>query len=181
MAQGDGAQDAGNSPSHPVARFFHLVFKIVALVWLPLVQLSPYGFTGNFVGLLILLCADFWVVKNVTGRLLVGLRWWNDVSEDGQEDGWRFESLQEGQRGVNGTDKIVFWAGLVGNVVLWTLYGLYVVISLKWKWLLVVAMALLLGAANLWGYFRCSREAKKAVSDFAQNAMNTTLQAALKV
>lgn len=35
-----------------------------------------------------------WQVKNVTGRLLVGLRWWNDGnSENG--DAWRFESLAE--------------------------------------------------------------------------------------
>jgi len=22
-------------------------------------------------------CLDFWVVKNITGRLLIGLRWWS--------------------------------------------------------------------------------------------------------
>jgi hypothetical protein len=27
----------------------------------------------------LLLAFDFWTVKNVTGRLLVGLRWWNEV------------------------------------------------------------------------------------------------------
>lgn len=27
---------------------------------------------------------DFWVVKNVTGRLLVGLRWWSDFTDDGK-------------------------------------------------------------------------------------------------
>jgi hypothetical protein len=33
-------------------------------------------------------------VKNVTGRLLVGLRWWNEGnSETG--NAWRFESLAE--------------------------------------------------------------------------------------
>ena len=26
---------------------------------------------------------DFWVVKNVTGRLLVGLRWWSGYDEKG--------------------------------------------------------------------------------------------------
>jgi hypothetical protein len=23
---------------------------------------------------------DFWIVKNITGRLLVGLRWWSDFT-----------------------------------------------------------------------------------------------------
>jgi hypothetical protein len=36
-------------------------------------------------------------VKNVTGRLLVGLRWWNEGnSETG--NAWRFESLAEVRR-----------------------------------------------------------------------------------
>jgi len=38
----------------------------------------------------LLLSADFWVVKNVSGRRLVGLRWWSNVAEDG-ETKWVFE------------------------------------------------------------------------------------------
>lgn len=37
------------------------------------------------------LSMDFWTVKNVTGRLMVGLRWWNYVDEDGVSH-WVFES-----------------------------------------------------------------------------------------
>lgn len=32
-------------------------------------------------------------VKNVSGRLLVGLRYWNEVTDEGSN--WRFESLEE--------------------------------------------------------------------------------------
>ena len=28
---------------------------------------------------------DFWTVKNVTGRILVGLRWWSEVDDSGTE------------------------------------------------------------------------------------------------
>ena len=38
---------------------------------------------------------DFWTVKNISGRFLVGLRWWNEVQEDGSEK-WIFESAHEG-------------------------------------------------------------------------------------
>jgi len=31
----------------------------------------------TFICVLLLSSFDFWTVKNVTGRLLVGLRWWN--------------------------------------------------------------------------------------------------------
>ena len=32
-------------------------------------------------------------MKNVSGRLLVGLRYWNEVTDEGSN--WRFESLEE--------------------------------------------------------------------------------------
>lgn len=53
-------------------------------------------FTSNvvlvFVLCVILLAFDFWTVKNVTGRLLVGLRWESHVREDGTSE-WIFESI----------------------------------------------------------------------------------------
>ena len=51
------------------------------------------SFVTNFVLVVVLLMLDFWTTKNVTGRLLVGLRWWNEVTEEGSN--WRFETLEE--------------------------------------------------------------------------------------
>ena len=48
----------------------------------------------QFVSCIILLAFDFWTVKNITGRLLVGLRWWSYVQENGQSE-WVFESLED--------------------------------------------------------------------------------------
>lgn len=39
----------------------------------------------------LLLIFDFWVVKNISGRILVGLRWWNIVKEDKTNE-WVYES-----------------------------------------------------------------------------------------
>ncbi|GMH36515.1 hypothetical protein BSKO_04383 [Bryopsis sp. KO-2023] len=173
-----GAPAAGG---HPAARVFHLLFKGTAALFYILGGLLPWkkSFTIQFTILLLLLVLDFWTVKNVTGRLLVGLRWWNDVSENGE--GWRFEALGEGQRAVNSIDKWWFWVGLAANVAIWLLFGFFTL--LRWDWLLVCVLALVLGVANLYGYFKCSREAKKMLSDYAQNAtrsaLNSTLQAAI--
>lgn len=49
------------------------------------------SFITSFVFVVLLLSADFWTVKNITGRLLVGLRWWNYVDDDGVSH-WVFES-----------------------------------------------------------------------------------------
>ena len=48
-------------------------------------------FVELFITVILLLAFDFWTVKNVTGRLMVGLRWWNRVKEDGSSE-WVFES-----------------------------------------------------------------------------------------
>ena len=39
------------------------------------------------------LCCDFWTVKNVSGRLLVGLRWWNYIDDQGTSH-WMFEQAK---------------------------------------------------------------------------------------
>lgn len=96
---------------HPTARFFHLIFKSAAMIYFIFCTwIFTEDFVINFIVILVLMSCDFWVVKNITGRLLVGLRWWNDVSDDGG-DGWRFESLEEGQREIGKGDKYVFWLG----------------------------------------------------------------------
>lgn len=72
-------------------------------------------------------------VKNVTGRLLVGLRWWNDASA-GADGGtaWRFEALAEGQRAVNPAERRWFWGVLIAAPVLWALSALSAFFGLDW-------------------------------------------------
>lgn len=60
---------------HPLAVFFHLIFRILSIVTYLLCGLFNIGFIVSFVIIIILLSVDFWTVKNITGRLLVGLRW----------------------------------------------------------------------------------------------------------
>jgi len=45
----------------------------------------------SFVMIILFTAFDFWVVKNITGRLLVGLKWYSECKEDGSEV-WLFES-----------------------------------------------------------------------------------------
>lgn len=37
----------------------------------------------TFIVVVVMAALDFWVVKNVTGRLLVGLRWWSHYDDKG--------------------------------------------------------------------------------------------------
>ena len=52
------------------------------------------SFVIIFVITVLLGALDFWVVKNVSGRILVGLRWWNEINDEG-ESVWRFECLDQ--------------------------------------------------------------------------------------
>ena len=61
------------------------------MVYILLTSLIDGHFIELFLTVVLLLAFDFWTVKNVTGRLMVGLRWWNKVDEDGTSS-WQFES-----------------------------------------------------------------------------------------
>ena len=79
---------------HPIAAFFHVFFRASALVvYVLLCSVISGHFVELFLVIVLLLAFDFWTVKNVSGRLMVGLRWWNKVDEDGTST-WMFESRQ---------------------------------------------------------------------------------------
>lgn len=58
---------------------------------------------------MLLLAADFYYLKNIAGRRLVGLRWWNEVNTATGDSHWVFESQdRSGDSGgpvQNATDK----------------------------------------------------------------------------
>ena len=63
----------------------------------------------SFIIVLLLSCADFWIVKNLTGRYLVGMRWWTEIKDDGKEV-WSYESAPADYQ-PNGIDSTFFWFG----------------------------------------------------------------------
>jgi hypothetical protein len=114
-------------------------------------------------------------VKNVSGRLLVGLRWWNEVSESGGSE-WRFETLQEGQRAVDKKDSFVFWAVLYVIPALWVVLGVVAVLKLNFDYLLLVVIAILLSSANLTGYLKCSKAQRAQIKGMASGLFASGLR-----
>ena len=82
------------SSSHPFLCIFTIIFKIGAIVSFIILDLIVDQEEIAYLVVIILGAMDFWLVKNISGRLLVGLRWWNEVKEDGSEV-WIFESKNE--------------------------------------------------------------------------------------
>lgn len=71
-----------------------IILQAAALAFYILSALFVDNFVIIFVVTVFLSALDFWVVKNVSGRILVGLRWWNEINDLG-ESIWRFECLDQ--------------------------------------------------------------------------------------
>ena len=77
--------------AQPGVCIMHFAFKVAAMTCYMLMNLFVKNLILTYIVVLILIIMDFWTVKNVTGRKLVGLRWWSEIKEDGKEE-WKFES-----------------------------------------------------------------------------------------
>lgn len=155
--------------SHPNVMISHIIFKGAAIV-----LYTPIGkilFPTNelkiprMVSIIMLVALDFWVVKNITGRFLVGLRWWNKV--EGETTTWIFESAED--KVLNRFDKNIFWFVLMATPLIWISFLALSLFNLQFEWMMVLLMAIALSGSNVYGYFRCSREQKAQFQQMMQN------------
>ncbi|KAK2893782.1 Golgi apparatus membrane protein TVP23 homolog B [Channa argus] len=154
---------------HPLVSFFHLFFRTSAILVYLLCDIFSSSFIACMVTIILLLSCDFWTVKNLSGRLLVGLRWWNQVDEDGKSH-WVFESKKTHSVDTNSTaESRIFWLGLIVCPILWIIFVFSTIFSFKIKWLAVVIMGLVLQWANLYGYVRCKVGGKSNLRNMATN------------
>lgn len=145
--------------SHPTALLFHFGFRTAALlVYLLASLLLGSSFVFTVVLTVVLLALDFWTVKNITGRLLVGRRWWSSMAADGSSL-WTFEARPAPWR-PNPADSRLFWGSLYLYTAMWVGLALVAMLRFNFSWLLVVAFALTLNGTNLVGYIKCDREAQ---------------------
>ncbi|XP_068119843.1 Golgi apparatus membrane protein TVP23 homolog B-like [Hyperolius riggenbachi] len=159
---------------HPLASFFHLFFRVSAILVYLLCDLISGSFIACMVTIILLLSCDFWAVKNITGRLLVGLRWWNQVDDDGKSH-WVYESRKAGS-GKNVTsdaESRIFWLGLITCPIIWVIFAFTALFSLKIKWLAVVIMGVSLQGANLYGYIKCKVGTRKNLTSIATNYLGS--------
>lgn len=91
-------------------------------------------------------CLDFWITKNVTGRYLIGLRWWsasdissdedlddNDENDENEKEGWYFESFPYD---VSNSilDVNIFWFSQCGAAIFWSIFLVLKVLGLSMFW-----------------------------------------------
>ncbi|WZZ79867.1 hypothetical protein YC2023_100439 [Brassica napus] len=212
--------------ANPKTCLFHVLFKGAALAFYILSALFFNSFVIIFVVTVLLAALDFWVVKNVSGRILVGLRWWNEINDLG-ESVWKFESLdQESLARMNKKDSWLFWwtlylavsivpiyaylpmslslfthrnfsggvevrigknehdpndeANVLQTAAAWLVLGIFSLIRFQADYLLVVGVCLSLNAANIIGFTKCKKDAKKQFQQFASQTIASRFQSTVQ-
>lgn len=79
-----------------------------------------------------------------------------------------FQGVQQNR--INVTEARIFWLALILCPLLWSVFFVVALFGLKFKWLLLVCIAIVLNAANLYGYVKCKmgndKNISAATSDF---------------
>ena len=149
--------------ANPGIVLFTLLFKTLAVVSFLILGIFGISDALVFIIVVILNAFDFWFVKNVSGRILVGLRWWNEVKDDGTEV-WIFESDHE--KRATSIDTTLFWTSLYAAPCFWGVFLVIELIGLSLMWFLVCLISFVLTFSNTVGYYKCSGEQKKKISNF---------------
>lgn len=97
-----------------------------------------------FILTILLLSLDFYTLKNIAGRRLAGLRWWNEVDASTGNTRLVFESADAAVRNANATDRRFFWLALYAQPLLWVVMALVSIVKLHFVWLSLVGESLLL-------------------------------------
>lgn len=153
--------------NHPILCVVTICFKLSALVSFILLDLFLSSTALVYLVVILIASFDFWTTKNVSGRLLVGLRWWNEVREDGQEV-WIFESKNEIKDG--NADTRVFWTCLWTAPIVWAVLVIWDLIRLKFVWAIIASVCFIFAAVNWYGFFKCSKQQQENATKFGTKA-----------
>jgi hypothetical protein len=87
---------------------------------------------STFIAVTVSGAIDFWIVKNLTGRMLIKLRWWTETDEEGHEQ-WIYE-CSEKEETLNPTDKQIFWWSQSIYTLFWGVLLIVNAISISFFW-----------------------------------------------
>ncbi|GJC87034.1 Golgi apparatus membrane protein TVP23 [Colletotrichum tofieldiae] len=143
--------------SHPITLLTFLSFRISSVLVYFLGLWIIRSMIMIFIITILLLAADFYYLKNIAGRRLVGLRWWNEVDAQTGDSQWVFESSEPGTKTINPTDSRFFWLALYTQPILWVLLAIFALVRLQFLWLPLVVIALVLTIMNAMAFSRCDK------------------------
>ena len=150
--------------AHPFICLFTLLFKITSIIFF----LIGFGIKFSVIYLITVIfgAIDFWITKNLSGRYLVGLRWWNEINEK-REEIWIFESKNEKKE--TNSDTIIFWVSLYVYPLIWLIISFFKMLNIltgNGGEFVVSVINLVFAMTNLYGYFKCSKEQQNKIKSF---------------
>ncbi|WVN89157.1 uncharacterized protein L203_104373 [Cryptococcus depauperatus CBS 7841] len=154
----ESAEEGGIS-SHPVALAILYLFRSAAIAVYVLCGLFTDNYVLSTVLVVVLLSLDFWNTRNVAGRTLVGLRYWNEVDDEG-ESAWVFES-RDPSRPANPIDAKMFWIALYVYPLGWLALFIISILKFNISFLPIVFLALVFNFSNLLGFTYADRDAQR--------------------
>ncbi|KIM67141.1 hypothetical protein SCLCIDRAFT_14259 [Scleroderma citrinum Foug A] len=143
--------------AHPAVLFCLYVFRVAAIAVYILCGLFTDNYVLSTVVVVVLLAMDFWNCRNVAGRRLVGLRFWNQIDEDG-ESYWVFES-RDPSRPANPVDSK--WIAIYAFPLCWLLLFVISIVRFNLSFIPIVILALVFNITNAVGFTYADRDAKK--------------------
>ncbi|KAK5084267.1 Golgi apparatus membrane protein tvp23 [Lithohypha guttulata] len=156
--------------AHPITLLCFLGFRIGSLLLYLFGILFIRSFILVFIFTLLLLSIDFYYLKNIAGRRLVGLRWWNEVNTTTGDSKWVFESAAA-ERQPNPTDKRFFWLSMYVVPACWVGLAILAILRLQnFIWLVTNVIALILTITNTVAFSRCDKFSQ--ASSFAGSAFS---------
>jgi hypothetical protein len=158
---------------HPGVCIVTILFKLSSITCFILLSILVDSTALVYLVVILLASFDFWVTKNVAGRRLVGLRWWNEVKDDGTEV-WIYESKNEVKEA--NADSRIFWTCTYASAIAWAIIFIWDIISFKWIWAIIAFICFLFAGTNLYGFFKCSKQQQSNLTDLGTNAAKKALE-----
>ncbi|CAD8060866.1 unnamed protein product [Paramecium sonneborni] len=118
-----------------VAIVLHILFKII-IITLFYFELKDVNIQKLMLIIITLTSLNFWIVKNYTGKKLIGIIWWNLKEE---LDIWYFEKLNK-LYPLNKYCKYYFWYCLYLYEIFLIIILILLVIQQKWKQAIIILM-----------------------------------------
>ncbi|KAI0662755.1 DUF846-domain-containing protein [Cubamyces menziesii] len=157
--------------AHPLVLSFLYFFRIAAITVYILCGFFISNYVLSSVIVVVLLAMDFWNCRNVAGRRLVGLRYWNQVDDDG-ESYWVFES-RDPSRPANPIDSKMFWIAVYTFPLLWLALLIVSLLKFNLSFVPIVVLALVFNVTNAVGFTYADRDAKqKWANNLASSGWN---------
>ncbi len=151
--------------NHPIFGFFHLALKVAPIFSYLFMGIFQSSIIMTFIMTLVISCFDFWFVKNIAGRYMLGMRWWNGDDDLGR-DGWVFDSYDNADCSTE-FDRNVFWNCLRGSIVFWGVMVITKTLSFSFFWGILVIVIFLLNLTNYYGYTMCYKDQAKKLNSIA--------------